>query len=824
MRVLAHSDSGYDPGWLRLHAWFAQRGWTPAPFQQQLWQAWREGRSGLLHAPTGSGKTLAVWGGVLLDALAAKAPPAAGLRVLWITPLRALAADTLENLRAPSLDLGLGLAIELRTSDTSSSARARQRKRPPFALITTPESLSLRLSHADEQGALSKLDAIIVDEWHELLGSKRGVQLELCLARLRDLNPRLKIWGVSATLGNLDQAMQVLLGPGVNGTLIQAPEHRRLIIDSALPAQVERFPWAGHLGLRQLPQVLDSVLTAQSTLLFTNTRAQAELWFQALSAVWPLDNDTLALHHGSLDAEHRREVEQGLREGRLRAVVATSSLDLGVDFCSVDQVVQIGSPKGIARLLQRAGRSGHRPGQVSRIRFVATQMLELLEIVATRRALARGRIEAREPLRRSLDVLAQHLVTLALGGGFERTPMLAEVRRCHAFADLGDSEFDQVLDLITRGGASLASYPDYQRVQLIDGRYRIEDRKLAQRHRWGIGTIVADSQMQVRFVSGGYLGSVEESFLTRLKPGDRFQFAGRSLELVRIHQMQAQVRRVSGRAGAVPRWMGGKLPLSSDLADEVLQLLAHPFGDEPEWLLLGPMLRLQQQMSALPRPGVLLIERLRTREGHHLALYPYAGRSVHEGLAPLLGARIGRLRPASFSYAVNDHGLMLSSRAPITLAPEQVVALLDPAGLMADIEASVNLAELGRRQFREIAQIAGLVLRAAPGRQRSVRQLQVSSSLLFDVLSEHDPGHVLLGCARREVLEQQLEYQRLLDVLQRLGAARVEWREPQSLTPFSFPLWAERLRGQLSLEDWQTRVRAMAEAMEVRHADKAKRP
>lgn len=818
MRALAHSLSSCDPGWLRLHAWFEQRGWAPAPFQLQLWQAWREGRSGLLHAPTGSGKTLAVWGGVLLDALNAEAPPGPGLRVLWITPLRALAADTLENLRAPTLDLGLKLEIELRTADTSSSARARQRKRPPFALITTPESLSLRLSHADEQAALAQLDAIVVDEWHELLGSKRGVQLELCLARLRQLNPQLKIWGVSATLGNLDQAMQVLLGPSVDGTLIQAPEHRRLVIDSSLPAQAERFPWAGHLGLRQLPQVLDSVLAAQSTLVFTNTRAQAELWFQALAAVWPLEAQTLALHHGSLDAEHRREVEQGLREGRLRAVVATSSLDLGVDFCSVDQVIQIGSPKGIARLLQRAGRSGHRPGQASRLRFVPTQMLELLEIVATRRALARGRIEARPPLTRSLDVLAQHLVTLALGGGFEREPMLAEVRRCHAFAELGECEFDQVLDLITRGGASLASYPDYQRVQLLDGRYRIEDRKLAQRHRWGIGTIVADSQMQVRFVGGGYLGSVEESFLTRLKPGDRFQFAGRSLELVRIHQMQAQVRRVNGRAGAVPRWMGGKLPLSSDLADEVLQLLAHPFGDEAEWPLLGPILTLQQQLSALPRPGVLLIEMLRTREGHHLALYPYAGRSVHEGLAPLLAARIARLRPASFSYAVNDHGLMLSSRAPIALQAEQVAALLDPAGLMEDIEASLNLAELGRRQFREISQIAGLVVRAAPGRQRSVRQLQASSSLLFDVLSEHDPGHVLLGCARREVLEQQLEYQRLQTVLQRMGTSRVEWRQPKSLTPFAFPLWAERLRGQLSVEDWQTRVRAMAEAMEARYS------
>lgn len=800
---------------VRLTAWFKRRRMRPADFQRVLWAAWARGESGLLHAPTGSGKTLALWGGPLLGLLSASKPPT-GLRVLWVTPLRALAGDTLENLREPLIGLDIAAQVAMRTGDTASAERAKQRRKPPYALVTTPESLSLMLTDADVQAEFSKLEGVIVDEWHELLGSKRGVQLQLCLARLRRLNPHLRVWGASATLGNLDQALSVLMGNSARGTLIRADPTKQVKIDSALPKTIERFPWAGHLGLQQLAQVLKAVLDARNTIVFTNTRSQAELWFEALACVWPLEADEIAIHHGSIDREGRRAVEDALRNGRLRCVVATSSLDLGVDFPCVDRIVQIGSPKGIGRLVQRAGRAGHRPGEVSRILMVPTHAFEMVEVLAARRALAAGVMEDRVPPRLSLDVLAQHLVTLAIGGGFRRDEALAEVRETDAFRELGDAAFDQVIDLIVRGGASLASYPDYRRVVEIAGRYTVEDRRIAVLHRWSIGTIVADGALQVKYLKGATLGSIEEAFLSRLTPGDRFLFAGRTLELVKIRDMVAYVRRSSGRAGAVPQWMGGKMPLSSQLADQVLGVLDQPIGSDPELVLLQPILSLQRELSALPRRGELLIERIRSREGHHLALYPFAGRSVHEGLAPLLAHRIGRLAPSSFTYAINDYGLMLTSRKPIVVTDSDWERLFSPENLDDDLAASINLAELARRQFREIARIAGLTFGGLPGRTRTLRQLQASSSLLLDVLREHDPGHVLLGLSQRQALEQQLDRAGLAACLERIrGAKRVDLR-PRSLTPLAFPLYAERFRGQLSHEDWQTRMRAVAAELERR--------
>lgn len=805
------------PLWTRLYSMCAARGWRPAPFQTDTWRAFLQGDSGLVHAPTGSGKTLAVWGGALLTCGRANAER--GLRVLWITPLRALANDSAEQLRSTASALDLSLEVALRTADTRTQERARQRRQPPFALITTPESLSLLLSYADTESLCTSLDVVIVDEWHELLGSKRGVQLELCLARLRRWRPALQIWGVSATLANLQQAMQVLLG-GRRGVLIEAAARRVPAIEAALPAERVRYPWAGHLGLSQLPTVLTRVLSARTALVFTNTRSQAELWFEALSAVWPLDEDTLALHHGSLARELRQQVEEGLRAQRLRCVVATSTLDLGVDFPAVDVVIQIGSPKGVARLLQRSGRSGHQPDRQSQLCLIATHALELLEVAAAREALASGVSEAREPLRNCLDVLAQHLVTLALGGGYTREAALAEVRDTHAYGELSDGDFQRVLDLIMQGGDSLARYPDFQRVALVDGHYRLLDRRQALRHRWSIGTIVADGHIDVRYVGGGRLGSVEESFIARLQPGDRFQFAGRTLELVRVREMMAQVRRASGRSDAVPQWMGGRMPLSSQLAEAMRTLLdqyqAGAAISHPEIEHLRPLLDLQQRLSRLPGRGRLLVERLRSRQGHHLALYPYAGRLVHEGLAPLLAWRLRALLPTSYSYSVNDYGLMLTTQKPIALSAAALAELLRPEALQEDLRQSVNLAELARRQFRDIAQIAGLTFNGGPAQRRSLRQLQTSASLLYDVLREHDPDHLLLGLAEREVYAQQLDADRLRRTLQALQGQRIDLTEPATLTPLAFPLWAERIRGQLSHEDWSSRVRAMAAQMEAR--------
>ena len=591
-----------------------------------------------------------------------------------------------------------------------------------------------------------------------------------------------------------------------------------MTLETLLPGEGERFPWAGHLGLSQLERVASVLQRARSSLLFTNTRSQAELWHRALQSVWLDDPSTLALHHGSLDAGLRTAAEQGLRDGSVRCVVATSSLDLGVDFPAVDQVLQVGSPKGMARLLQRGGRARHRPGEAGHVVCVPTHALELAEYAAARRALASGRVESRPPPRLSLDVLAQHCVTLALGGGFQPDALLAEVRGTHAFSGLSAEAWQAVLDFIVRGGSALESYPDYRRVvRDEDGAYRVHERRVAFRHRLSIGTITSDGGVQVRFLKGGYLGVVEETFVSRLRPRDRFQFAGRTLELVQLKDMTAYVRIARKGEGAVPRWQGGRMPLSSELAGEVEAILAVPTGS-PEMRALVPLLELQARLSALPTPDTLLVEAARTRQGWHLFVFPFAGRAVHEGLAPLFALRWAREAPNTFSWAVNDYGLVLNAQVEAWPEPALLGRMLAGDGLLEDLRAGLNLGELARRQFREIARVAGLLPPSLPGRAvRSLRQLQASSGLLFDVLQRHDPGHVLLAQAEREVLESQLEVRRLAEALERCRARRLDLRRPRGLTPLSFPLWAESVRGQLSTEDWRTRVRRAAEQLEKRH-------
>lgn len=564
--------------------WFATRDWSPFPFQHEVWAAYQAGASGLIHAATGTGKTYAAWFGSLIEWLNSggahdsslrrnRTPP---LRVLWITPLRALASDTTAALAAPLSDLGIPWSLETRTGDTAAHVRARQRRRLPTVLVTTPESLSLLLSRPDAQEQFADLQLVVVDEWHELLASKRGVQTELGLARLRRWNPGLRIWGLSATLGNLPDALNALLGAQhQNGSLVRGLMPKSISINAIIPTTMERFPWAGHLGLRLLPEVIAAIADSRSCLVFTNTRAQTEIWYQAILDERPEWAGLIALHHGSLGREVREWVENGLRDGRLRCVVCTSSLDLGVDFSPVERVIQIGSPKGIARLLQRAGRSGHQPGAASRVTLAPTHALELIEVAAARNAAQAGKIEARPPIERPLDLLTQHLVTIALGGGFRPEELLAEVRSTHAYRNLSAAEWQWCLDFVVRGGAALHSYPEYRRVVAgPDGVYRVEDERIARRHRESIGTISADAAMSVQYIGGDKLGSVEESFIARLNPGDRFSFAGRVLEFVRVKEMTAYVRRASGGQGIVPRWTGGRMALSGELAAAMRRLIA----------------------------------------------------------------------------------------------------------------------------------------------------------------------------------------------------------------------------------------------------------
>lgn len=806
------ADPSRDPQ--RLELWFKERGWEVFDFQREAWQAYARGESGLIHAPTGTGKTLAAWGGPLLEAL--HTPPG-GLQYLVITPLRALASDTARNLNRPLEFLDADFRVEVRTGDTSSSVRARQRRTPPRALITTPESLSLMISYKDAAQRLSRLRCVIVDEWHELIGNKRGTLLQLSLARLRSLNRSMRTWGLSATLGNLDEARAALLGSEAAGRDIRGHQPKEIVVDSLHPEAIERFPWAGHLGLKMLPEVMEVLDQSRSSLVFTNTRSQAELWFNAIESCAHRWADRLALHHGSIDGELRARAEQGLIEGTLKAVVATSSLDLGVDFSPVDQVLQIGSPKGVARLIQRAGRSGHQPGATSRIRCVPTHGLELLEIAAARQAIAQGKIEARRPPMLSLDVLAQHLVTCALGGGFTEEAMLAEVRQAYAYRELSDQQWQWTLNFITCGGAALDAYPQFHRVILHKGRYEVTTPRIARFHRMSIGTITSDSAMSVRWVKGGSLGTVEERFIARLRPGDRFLFAGRLLQLVRIDGMVAQVKRAKGRHDTVPRWDGGRLPLSSQLADSMLELLSEVSRGvfaQPELDALRPLLDLQCERSALPTPDKLVVETARSRDGHHIFLYPFAGRAVHEGLGALLGWRLAQAHPVTFAVSINDYGLELSSADPYPLDEALLRRALQPDGLLDDILQAINAAEMSRRHFRDIARIAGLIIQGYPGQQKSARQVQASSGLIFDVLSRYDPGNPLLGQAMREVLEQELEFSRLRDTLAGLQDRELRLIDTERMTPFAFPLFAERLRGKLSSEDFKTRVLRAVEQLE----------
>ena len=808
--------------------WFAARGWKPFAFQKDVWRAVKQGRSGLLHASTGAGKTYALWFAALNrfaitrpPVTGKRKPPAEPLTVLWITPMRALAADTARALEAPLAALQIPWSVGLRTGDTGSSERARQTRRQPTALVTTPESLTLMLARADSETSLGHLRMVIVDEWHELIGNKRGVQLQLALARLRRWHPELGVWGISATLGNQAHALEVLVphGEGIN---VQGQTAKQLIVDTLLPAVTERFPWAGHLGLKMLPQVVAEVASSRSCLVFTKTRAQAEIWYQALLEARPDWAGLIALHHGSLSRETRDWVERALKDGQLKAVVCTSSLDLGVDFLPVERVLQIGSAKGVARLMQRAGRSGHAPGRPSRVTLVPTHSLELMEAAAAQDAIAQRRIEARESPHKPLDVLVQHLVSMALGGGFTPDALLAEVRSAWAYRELTEAEWAWALGFVRHGGLSLTAYPDYRRVEPDEhGIWRVPDARLARRHRMSVGTIVSDASIQLKFWSKGgggkNLGSVEEGFIARLKPGDGFLFAGRLLELVRVENMTAYVRRSTAKKAAVPRWNGGRMPLSNELAQALVERFdaaAHGHFDGPEMVAVQPLLRTQLRWSGLPTRKHLLAETLKSREGWHLFLYPFAGRQVHQGLASLLAWRVSQLQPVTFSIAVNDYGLELLSATPVDWPGVLNDALLSPEQLLTDVAASLNAGELALRRFREIARIAGLVFAGYPGAPKSTRQVQASSGLFFEVFKQYDPQNLLLAQAGEEVLRNELDIRRLEETLRHLSALELELHVIERPTPLAFPLLVERMRESLSSEKLSERIARMVKDLE----------
>jgi ATP-dependent Lhr-like helicase len=720
--------------------------------------------------------------------------------------------------------VGLDWKVGVRTGDTSNKERAAQKKALPQLLVTTPESLHVLLSTKGYADQFKQLDWFIADEWHELLGSKRGVQVELGLSRLKALRPELGIWGISATIGNLDEAMMVLHGADPMGgnapVLVRSNVKKHIEVHSIIPEKVEHYPWAGHLGLKLAHRLLPIIDRSTSTLIFTNTRAQSEIWYHHLLAIAPDLAGTIALHHGSLDRKVREWVEQALDAGKLKAVVCTSSLDLGVDFHPVESVVQIGGPKGVARFVQRAGRSGHQPDATSRIWFLPTHALELVEAAALRYAAEEGSIEARQPLFRCFDVLAQYMVTLAVSDGFVPSELFREVRSTWCFKDITPEEWDWLITFITTGGKSLVAYDEFRKAVIDDdGLVRVHDKRIALRHKLSIGTIVSDSSFVVKFVSGGRIGTVEEWFINQLKPaaagrpGDVFWFAGRSLELVRVKDMVAQVRKSREQKGKIPSWQGGRMPLTSYMAKVLRDQLT---TDRPgaEMTAVEPILERQRETSMVPGPDELLIERFTSREGHHVVVYPFEGRFVNEALGSLLAFRMSLLRPITFSIAMNDYGFELLSDQPIPIEEALDNDLLSAHDLLPDLQRSMNATDMARRKFRDIASIAGLVFKGMPGKPMKERHMRANSSLFFDVFREHEPEHILLRQAYDEAFDVQMELPRLREALLRIQSQRKVLKDPGRFTPFAFPIIVDRLRERLTSEELEDRIKKMTERLE----------
>lgn len=810
-----------------VDAFFASKNWTPWAFQLDAWDAFARGESGVITVATGAGKTYAAYMGpfaAMVDRVLAieqglhADQPLPGPWLLYLSPLKSVARDVELALSEPIRFAQLPIRIESRTGDTSASVRAKQKQRLPEVLITTPESLSLLLTRDEAPAAFAGLMGVIVDEWHELLASKRGTQVELALARLRRFAPSLRTWAMSATIANIDDAANAVVGTHRPSTLVRGEMERPTTIDAILPRNERSLPWCGHLGLSMVPAVLEELDPRVPTILFTNTRSQAERWFGALMAARPELESVSALHHGSLDRDDRHDVETGLKAGTTRLVVATSSLDLGVDFEPIERVIQIGSPKGVGRLLQRAGRASHRPRAACRISCVPTHALELIEIAAAREAALAGKIEARPAPDKPLDVLAQHLVTCALGGGFMPDDLFDEVRTAHAYRALTRQEFDWALALVREGGGTLKAYAQYHKIALNEhGMYRGSSPKLAQLHRLNIGTITGDATLDIRYMTGKSLGRIEEHFVAHLREGERFVFAGKVLKFVTLRDLVCYVQPATGSTNHTPIWSGTRLPISESLAEGIRETLERAAaGDRwcPELHEADALIRVQQRESIVPVAHESLAEILRSREGTHLFLFPFEGRLVNAGLGALMALRLTRHVKATFAVAANDYGVELLCPDAFDFESLLTPSLFTRDSLAEDAVLSANLSQLAKLQFREIARVAGLVFQTYPGTHKTGKQLQANSSLIFDVLNDFDKDNMLLHQARREVLDRHFEQSRLGRTLDRIAGQPIRIVNISRPTPLSFPLVIERQSAKLSSETILERVERMRDTWE----------
>lgn len=859
-------------GYKIINDWLASKNRQPFLFQQQAWQQIINGESGLVNAPTGCGKTYSVFLGSVIDFINRhpadyKTRTKSNLQLLWITPLRALAKDIGRAMEEVIEELGMSWKVGIRNGDTDTSERQKQKRQMPEVLIITPESLHLLLAQKGYSEVFRSLKIIAVDEWHELLGSKRGVQVELAVSRIVNsqrticteqfamdnlqyainnkqtsildntlpiADCRLSLWGISATIGNLEEGKEVLLAPlKKKGIIIRADIKKGIEIESIIPDEIEKYPWAGHLGIKLVHKVIPIIEQSKTTLIFINTRGMSETWYQKILDACPDLAGSIALHHGSIEMELRQWVEENLHSGNLKAVVCTASLDLGVDFRPVETVIQVGSPKGVARFLQRAGRSGHSPDAISKIYFLPTHSLELVEAAALKRAISEDLIENRQPMLLCFDVLIQYLNTLAISDGFDPDVIYAEVTSTHCYREIQRNEWEQLLHFITAGGNALQQYDEFRKIEIHEDLYKITSRKMAMRHRLHIGTIVSEAMMKVKFLSGGFIGVIEEWFISRLQPGDVFTLAGRNLEFVMIKDMTAIVRKSNAKKSIVPSWQGGRMPLSANLGKKLREQLSEASGKWEvgyrmnsegskkekvkkaiELEVLRPLFELQEKLSHVPRANELLVEHIETKDGFHLFVYPFEGRLVHEAMAAILAWRISRITPITFSFAMNDYGFELLSDQPIPVDDSNVYELFSPDNLIADIQRSVNSTEMARRKFRDIAVIGGLIFQGLPGEKIKARHLQASASLLFNVFSEYEPGNLLLRQSYQEVFDQQMEELRLRDMLQRIQTSNIIITFPERLTPFCFPIKVDSMREDLSSEKLEDRVRRMQAQLE----------
>ncbi|NJI72509.1 ligase-associated DNA damage response DEXH box helicase [Sphingobacterium kitahiroshimense] len=816
-------------GYQKVVKWLKTRKRKPFPFQEETWASYLEGYSGLVNAPTGFGKTYSVFLAPIIAYLneegnGSKRKGKLGLRVIWITPLRSLAKDLARAMEEALFQLDVDWRVGVRNGDTSVSEKQKQKRAMPQVLLITPESLHLLLAQKNNDNIFDDLTCIVADEWHELLGTKRGVMVELALSRIKGMvsfreNRTLRIWGISATIGNLEEALAVLQPDHqVLKIIVKAATEKKIQIQSIIPDTIEMLPWAGHLGIKLADKLVPVIKKSKTTLVFTNTRSQAEIWFQHLLKIHPDFAGQMAIHHGSIDYELRNWIEEALHTGVLKVVICTSSLDLGVDFKPVDTVVQVGSPKGVARFLQRAGRSGHSPFETSKIYFMPTHALELLEVAAIKTAAKTQQIESREPFILPFDVLLQYLVTLAVGNGFDNKIIFEEVKNTYAFSELLAEEFDWCMQFITQGGSSLQAYPEFHKVVFdeTDGLWKVTNRQIAMRHRLHIGTIVSDAMLKVKFMTGGYVGMVEEYFVSKLKPGDRFNLAGRSLEFVMVRDMLVLVKRSQHKKTITPSWLGGRLPLSSNLGAILRQKYSQVLvgeHEEEELKVMKPLFELQESITHVPRADEFLVELIHTKEGYHLFAYPFEGRLVHEVMAALIAYRISRLIPITFSIAMNDYGFELLSDQEIPMDDAIVYDVFSPDNLSADISASINATEMAKRKFRDIACISGLVFQGYPGKYLKNKQIQSSSALFFDVFESYDPKNLLLRQAYDENFHYQLEEPRLLHALNRIQQSTIVLKWAKRFTPFSFPIKVDSMRESMSSEELEARIEKMKAAV-----------